>query len=335
MKKPWSISAKSSSEIEILLYDMIGQDFWSGEGVTAKSFAEDLKAAGDGIRTIRLRVNSPGGNVFDGLAIYNTLLSHGAKVTAQVDGLSASIASVVTMAASEISMGDNAMMMIHNPSTAIAGDANEMRRMAETMDKVKTSMITAYRRHTTKSADEVAALMDVETWMTAEEAVDNGFAERIITPEGEAAAAASFGPVLAKFRRVPARIAARCAQHDEDEWRRRRNRQRAQELREMDLDAIRRETIAEHAIEIANMRAADAATSDDLHRRLTMAAHERELRAWRAADHVWEDCYIGGFRTQRLVEAVDQSAERRRLIAQREIELGRKKVPVVAVRIQL
>ena len=208
--KPWTITAKSSSEIEILLYEMIGMDFWSGEGTTAKSFAEDLKAAGDGVRKIHLRVNSPGGNVFDGLAIYNTLLNHGAKITASVDGLAASIASVITMAAEEISMGDNAIMMIHNPSTVVGGDAPEMRKMADVLDKVKTLMITAYRRHTSKSIAEVGAIMDAETWMTAQETVDAGFAELVTTPEGdEEDVAANFAPIFAKFRHVPAQIAAR------------------------------------------------------------------------------------------------------------------------------
>lgn len=210
--KPWTITAKSSSEIEILLYEMIGQDFWTGEGTTAKSFAEDLKAAGDGIRKIHLRVNSPGGSVFDGLAIYNTLLGHGAKVTASVDGLAASIASVIVMAASEISMADNGMMMIHNPSTVVGGDSVAMRKMAETLDKVKTSMITAYRRHSKMSVEEIGALCDAETWMTAQETVDNGFAELVNTPEGDDASndvAANFAPILAKFRKVPQQIAAR------------------------------------------------------------------------------------------------------------------------------
>jgi ATP-dependent protease ClpP protease subunit len=207
--KPWIMTAKAGGVLEILLYEMIGQDFWTGEGTTAKSFAEDLKAAGS-VSKIHLRVNSPGGNVFDGIAIYNTLLSHGAKVTAQVDGLAASIASVIIMAASEISMGDNAMMMIHNPSTVIGGDSNDMRKMADTMDKVKTSMITAYRRHTKKSIDQIGALMDAETWMTAQETVDNGFAEKVITPEGnDADVAANFGQMLAIFRKVPQQIAAR------------------------------------------------------------------------------------------------------------------------------
>ena len=129
IQRPWKITAKAGGEIEILLYEMIGQDWWTGDGTTAKAFAEDLKGAGD-VKKVHLRVNSPGGDVFDGIAIYNTLLSCGAIVTAQVDGLAASIASVIIMAASEISMGDNAMMMIHNPWTAVQGDSNDMRKMA-------------------------------------------------------------------------------------------------------------------------------------------------------------------------------------------------------------
>jgi len=204
--KPWTITAKSSSEIEILLYDMIGQDWLTGDGITAKSFAEDLRAAGK-VSTIHLRVNSPGGNVFDGLAIFNSLLTHGAKITAQVDGLAASIASVILMAASEISMGENTFLMLHNPSTMIGGDAPRMRKMADTLDKVKSSMITAYQRHTTKSVEEIGAILDAESWLTAQEAVDNGFAENVTTTEeDEADIAANFD--LSHFRKVPAQIAA-------------------------------------------------------------------------------------------------------------------------------
>ncbi len=193
---PWTMTAKAGGELEILLYEQIGADFWSDEGITAKKFAADLEAAG-AVSKIRLRVNSPGGSVFDGLAIYNTLLSSGAKVTAAVDGLAASIASVIIMAASEISMGENAMMMIHNPYTQLSGDSNEMRKMADMMDKVKASMVKAYRRHTPMSDKDVGALMDSETWMTAEEAKSNGFAEMILDPDELANVAAALrSPIL-------------------------------------------------------------------------------------------------------------------------------------------
>jgi len=303
--KPWTMTAKAGGELEILLYEMIGQDFWTGEGTTAKSFAEDLKAAGGGIRKIHLRVNSPGGNVFDGLAIYNTLLSHGATVTAQVDGLAASIASVIIMAASEISMGDNAMMMIHNPSTLIAGDSNEMRKMADTMDKVKTSMITAYRRHTRKSSDQIGALMDAETWMTAGETVDNGFAEKVITPKGDDAdvAAAVRAPIFARFHNIPPRIAeiaARCAPGDDD--RRRRSRLRTLELHDDQLAEHRARTLETHALELSNMAAREP--SEEQRRRATMAQRGREVHAMREAARPTED-------------------ERRRIMAARQKELAR------------
>jgi ATP-dependent Clp protease protease subunit len=286
----WTMTAKAGGELEILLYEMIGEDFFTGEGTTAKSFAEDLRAAGS-VSKIRLRVNSPGGSVFDGLAIYNTLLSHGATVTAQVDGLAASIASVITMAASEISMGDNAMMMIHNPASLIGGDANEMRKMANTLDKVKTSMITAYRRHSSLSAEKIGALMDAETWMTAGEAVDKyGFAEEVIDPsEGDDdLAAAVRTPIFAQFRRVPpriAQIAARCA--PDDEWRRRRLRLRTLELHEMHEADSRTHTLRMQELELSNMRAAEAVRpviSDDLRRRRIMANRDREIRQERLAE---------------------------------------------------
>jgi len=283
--KFWTMTAKAGGELEILLYEMIGQDFWTGEGTTAKSFAEDLKAAGDGIRKIHLRVNSPGGNVFDGLAIFNTLLSHGAKVTAAVDGIAASIASVIVMAASEISMNDNAMMMIHNPAAMIGGDSNAMRKMAETLDKVKASMTTAYRRHTDLSVTEIGALMDAETWMTAQETVDNGFAETVTPEEDARDVAANFGQVFAKFRNVPRQIAARCASGGDDSERRRASRLREQtlEMHEMQEADSRAGTLATRAQQLSDMRAAPE-PSEDLQHRRTLARMERELQAMRLAD---------------------------------------------------
>jgi ATP-dependent Clp endopeptidase proteolytic subunit ClpP len=291
MKRPWTMTAKAGGELEILLYEMIGEDFWSGEGTTAAQFAKDLKAAGS-VSRIHLKVNSPGGSVFDGLAIFNTLLSHGAKVTAQVDGLAASIASVITMAASEISMGSNAMMMIHNPSTLISGDSNDMRKMAETMDKVKTSMITAYRRHTTKSTEQIGALMDAETWMTAGETVDNGFAEKVITPKGNDAdvASALASPIVARFFHPPARIAAiaaRCCAPDDDERRRRSSRLRTierHEWEEAESRALRTET---HALQIRNMR--ENEPSEEQRRRAKAARNAREVHAMREADRPTDD----------------------------------------------
>jgi ATP-dependent protease ClpP protease subunit len=283
--KFWTMTAKAGGELEILLYSVIGEDFWTGDGITAKKFAEDLKAAGS-VSKICLRVNSPGGNVMDGLAMFNTLLAHPATVTAQIDGLAASIASVIIMAASQIDIGENSLLMIHNPSTLVAGDANEMRKMAETLDVVKASMIRAYRRHTTKSESEIGELMDSETWWGGSEAVEAGFADRVINQDEseDDLAAAVRSPIFAKFRHVPARvaqIAARCAPAGDDD-RRRKNRLRTLEIHEMweaESRALRMET---HALQLRNMIAAEP--SEDLQRRRILARNDRELRAMRAAE---------------------------------------------------
>jgi len=211
VKKNWTIKAAGRGSLEILLYEEIGENFF-GEGTTAKSFAEDLAAAGPGITDIHLRVNSPGGNVFDGIAIYNTLLSHGAAITAAVEGLAASIASVIIMAAAEITMAPSALLMIHNPYAAVlGGDAADMRKMADTLDKVKESMIGAYRRHAKGvSKVELSAMMDAETWLSANEARDEGFVEDITDPDEPdqgLGLAANFD--VSRFRNMPAQIAAK------------------------------------------------------------------------------------------------------------------------------
>lgn len=203
MKSPWKMTAKVKDTLEVYLYDEIGDSGW-GDGTTARQFAQDLKDAG-AVQNIVLRVNSPGGSVFDGITIHNTLLAHGAKITAQVDGIAASIASCIIMAASKISMCESAMMMIHNPHTFTGGDSNDLRKIADTMDKVKGSMILAYQRHTKMSAEEISALMDEEFWMTAAEACDKGFAESVLQADAVPLAAID----ISKFKSVPAAIAAR------------------------------------------------------------------------------------------------------------------------------
>jgi ATP-dependent Clp protease, protease subunit len=202
-RKPWRMEARSDKSLEIFLYDEIGS--WSGGGISANAFVADLQQAGP-LENIHLRVNSPGGNVFDGLAIYNSLLTHGAKVTAQIDGLCASIASLIVMAARRITMAANGQMMIHNPTSDAGGESKDHRRLADTMDQIRASMIKAYRRHSFLSAAEIGAMLDHETWMGAEQALANGFIEAIIDSEGELPIAAS---CLTQFRNVPAQIAAR------------------------------------------------------------------------------------------------------------------------------
>ena len=166
---------------ELVIYGDIGESFW-GDSVTAsdvKRMLDDM--TGD----LTVRINSPGGSVFDGFAIYNLLRAHNGSVTVYVDGLAASAASVIAMAGDEVVMGAASMMMIHDPWTMSIGDANEMRKTADTLDKIRDSIVDAYA---TKAVDiereEIATMMAQETWMTASEAQEFGFANKL--EEGEA-----------------------------------------------------------------------------------------------------------------------------------------------------
>lgn len=171
---------------ELLIYDQIGKD-WFGDGVSAKDFRKDLKALGN-IDSLDVRINSPGGNVFDGQAIYNALRDSKFQVHVHVDGLAASMASVIAMAGDTVTVNEGALMMIHNPHSFAIGDSNEMRRQADLLDKVKDQLITAYEQKTSLSRDEIASLMDAETWMDADEAVSKGFADEITTEQPAIAA---------------------------------------------------------------------------------------------------------------------------------------------------
>jgi ATP-dependent Clp endopeptidase proteolytic subunit ClpP len=175
-KREWYSIKNEAETADIMIYDIIGEDFW-GEGVSAKGFAEDVKDLK--VDVINLHINSPGGSVFDGIAIYNLLKSHKARVNVQIDGMALSIASVIAMAGDSVTMAENAMMMIHDPWTMVMGSADDMRKEADTLDKVKSSLITSYGR-TGKPLDEIADLMSDETWMTAAEALEMGFADALV-----------------------------------------------------------------------------------------------------------------------------------------------------------
>ncbi|MBZ7135868.1 ClpP-like prohead protease/major capsid protein fusion protein [Klebsiella grimontii] len=175
MKGWYTIKAASDgSSATINIYEEIG-----GWGITAQQFSEDLKALGD-ISHISLHIHSPGGDVFDGIAIYNLLSKHPAKITVQIDGLAASMASVIAMAGDRIVMPENAMMMIHKPWGISGGNANDMRDYAELLDKVENVLIPAYARKTGKSAEALASLLEDETWMDGRECVAQGFADELL-----------------------------------------------------------------------------------------------------------------------------------------------------------
>lgn len=165
------VRAAQDEAVEVLLYDEIG--FW---GIPAKQFAEQL--AEIEAATIHLRVNSPGGDVFDGVAIYNTLRQHSAQVITHIDGLAASIASVIALAGDEVRMAPNAFFMIHNPWGITIGDAEDHRKMADTLEKIAMgAIIGTYRAKTGQDVDTIRNWMDDETWFTAEQAAEAGFAD--------------------------------------------------------------------------------------------------------------------------------------------------------------
>jgi ATP-dependent Clp protease, protease subunit len=184
-KRIFSAIKNDSSDLEIMLYDQIGYDFWTGGGATAKDLSAQLKAAGS-VNRIALHINSPGGDVFEGAAMYNLLAQCGIPVDVVVDGLAASAASYIAMVGQTITMGQGAMMMIHNPWSIEIGDANALRKTADTLDKVRDSMLSGYMSKYEGTQDELKALLDAETWLTAQDAVDAGFADQIAAPPAKA-----------------------------------------------------------------------------------------------------------------------------------------------------
>jgi ATP-dependent protease ClpP protease subunit len=178
-KRSWFTAAVPASDPtrgDIDIYDRIGT--W---GVTIADFRDALNALGD-VQQINLRINSPGGEVFDGFAMYNMLSRHPARVVATVDGIAASMASVVAMAADHIAMPENAMMMVHNPAAGLMGfyTAEDMRTEAEVLDKIAQGMVGAYVYKTKLPPDQVSLLLEAVTWMTADEAVAQGFADEVL-----------------------------------------------------------------------------------------------------------------------------------------------------------
>jgi len=172
MNNTWyNMATKTDTEAEVSIYGTIG-----GFDINAKDFAEDLK--GIDADTIHLRVDSPGGSVIDGISIFNALQRHPAKVVTHIDSLAASMGSVVAMAGDEVRMANNALIMIHEPWTVAMGNAEELRKNADTLEKMSGNILQAYSR-SQYTPEQVADLMKEETWMTAQDALDAGFIDYI------------------------------------------------------------------------------------------------------------------------------------------------------------
>lgn len=177
----YEIKNLTADTAQINIYDEIG--YW---GVTASSFLEDLQ--GVTAKTIALHINSPGGDVFDGLAILNSLRQYKGTVNVVIDGLAASAASFIAMAGDSVEIAPNAMMMIHEASGLVVGNSADMREMADLLDKTSANIADIYARRAGGEAADWRKAMKAETWYTHQEAVDAGLADRVVgdaqnTPE--------------------------------------------------------------------------------------------------------------------------------------------------------
>lgn len=167
-------------EATIYIYDMIDA-YW---GVSATEFIAALNSVSDA-KVLHLRINSPGGDVFEGRAIVEAIKRFAGKTIAHVDSLAASAASSIAIAADEVEIAAGAFLMIHNASGMVWGDKTDMRTTADLLEKVEGTIVTDYMAKTGKTAEEIVAWMNAETWFTGDEAVANGFADRIATaPDG-------------------------------------------------------------------------------------------------------------------------------------------------------
>ncbi len=172
------VMASASSEPTISIYDPIGER-WDGEGVTAKRISAALHSIGD--QDVTVNINSPGGNFFEGVAIYNLLREHPYRVTVRVMGLAASAASVIAMAGDDILMGEGAFLMIHNAWAVAVGNRHDMAAVAKTLAPFDEAMARLYAARSGMSVKDAATLMDEETWLSSERAVDDGFATGLLS----------------------------------------------------------------------------------------------------------------------------------------------------------
>lgn len=177
----YKINALSDDEAEIMIYDVIGWPYNDTSELIRSLNA--MKA-----KTITVRINSPGGDVFDGTAIFNALKNHSSKVITRIEALAASIASVIAMAGKEVQAYSNTMMMIHNSWVLAIGDANLLRETADVLDKIDGNILDIYTGQAKTGKKETKAMMDAVTWMTAKEAKEKGFIDTILE-SGKAAKA--------------------------------------------------------------------------------------------------------------------------------------------------
>jgi len=202
-RQGFSINNKAENA-EIVIYSDIGMS-WFEEGVTAKSFSQALKDLPSTIKNIDVRLNSPGGDVFEGITIYNRLKQHNANITVYIDGLAASIASIIALAGDEVIMGEGALMMIHKPMSYAYGNSIELEEMIQRLDDVEEQLVGIYKRKTGLDRTEIKTMLAEETWLDASQAVEMGFADKTMEDEEALDIAASLTKAVnaKRFKNAP------------------------------------------------------------------------------------------------------------------------------------
>lgn len=171
-------AAEDDEARTISVYDVIGYDYWTGEGVTAKRIAAALRSMGAGPVTVN--INSPGGDMFEGLAIYNLLREHKGEVTVKVLGLAASAASIIAMAGDKVQIARAGFLMIHNAWVVVMGNRNDLREVADWLEPFDAAMADIYAARTGEDVKAMAKLMDAEAWIGGTQAVEDGFADELL-----------------------------------------------------------------------------------------------------------------------------------------------------------
>jgi len=205
-KKFWNFKNLTENEGELDIYGEISSSsggwFSDGTEITPVGFKEDLAALGD-IDILNVYINSPGGDVFAGQAIYSMLKRNKATINIHVDGLAASIASVIAMAGDSIHMPSNSMMMVHNPWSMAQGNSKDFRKMADDLDKIGLSIQETYlAKAPDMKQEDLIALLDAETWLTAKECMDLGLCD-VVEDEKAIAASIKDFDILNKYKNTP------------------------------------------------------------------------------------------------------------------------------------
>jgi len=200
------LAAASDDEATISIYDVIGEDWWSGDGFTAKRASAALRAIG--ARDVTVNVNSPGGDMFEGIAIYNLLAQHKGKVTVNVMGLAASAASIIAMAGDQINMGTGSFLMVHNAWGVAIGNQFDFAEAADLFAGFDSALVDIYEARTGQKRSDIAALMKAETYLRPAEAMARGFADaEIDAAAAESSASNAIDERVRAKRRIDASLA--------------------------------------------------------------------------------------------------------------------------------